>query len=160
MNKKTLILLAGMVFVLSLTTACSHTKKEDDVAETTQPEATVELREKTDAPEIDWLAAEAVLGVSLVYSDFEIEHIYQDEEADIVYTVIKTEGKEEIIKSKPIDGERDKAGSRDLTAEDHGYATFDVISKLPKDSNSYTEKSLEDLEQLLSESLLVTVIEH
>lgn len=115
-----------------------------------------------------WLAAGAVTGVSMYYMDFELEAIYLASETPLgnhgdskgVYVVFKSGGETLCIESKPLDAERDEAGTIDLSTENFGFATFDVVDVKASDLEKYEEVRLENLSSLINQLMLVTLYEH
>lgn len=112
-----------------------------------------------------WLAAAAVVAVSMEYPDFELESIYLASatglddrlESKGVYITFKSGGESLCIHSVPIVAERTAAGTRDISSETVGFATFDCVSPSSVGISSMTEAELDDLGELISLSLLVSV---
>lgn len=115
-----------------------------------------------------WLAAGVVTGISMQYMDFELDGIYVASETPLgnhddskgVYVVFQSEGKTLTIEAKPLDGERDEIGTIDLSTNNFGFATFDVVDVKASDLKKYEEVRLENLSSLISQLMLVTLYEH
>lgn len=123
---------------------------------------------KEDAPYEKWLAAGMILGASMQYPDFEVEAIYitgehaltEKAESAGACLQIKTGGESILIVSKPLEAERKEAGTIDLYTGDMGYNTFDVAAPGSVDTSAMTELLMEDLNKLISQTILPTIIEH
>ena len=135
-------------------------QSELDVVEEEPAPSENEIVEKADASYERWLAAGVVVGVSLQYPEFEFTGIYLAPENESVYVVFECGGEEIAIHSKPIEEERTEAGTKDLYTEDLGYASFDEVDveSIAKDECETVE--IDELSELISQSMLVTVYEH
>lgn len=137
---------------------------EDETEESYQ----METVEKADASYERWLAAGMVTAVSMKYPDFEIEGIYLTGETDPAekqqsggtYVIFTADGTETAVQSMPLEAERTDAGTTDLYTRDLGFATFDVVDPAQVDTVSCEEVSMADIEELISQSLLVSLYEH
>lgn len=115
-----------------------------------------------------WLAAGTVTGISMYYMDFELEGIYLASETPLgnhddskgVYVVFKSGGETMTIKSVPLEDERDEAGTIDLSTENFGFATFDVVEVSDDELKACEEVRLENLSSLINQLMLVTLYEH
>lgn len=120
----------------------------------------IEVKKKEDATDSEWLAAGMVIAISLQYPEFEIEEIYisaKDEKE--AYVIFDSSGEKVIIHSKALNEEREDSGTRDIYTEELGFATFDEIPESNMNVENMTKIVLEDLQSLISQSLLVSVYE-
>ena len=148
----------------------SSTQKtgENESVEIVEDTGTVEIIKKQDAPYEEWLAAAMVLGISMQYEDFTIDKIYLTGETDIAskgnshgaYVVFSLNGKKVVLESCPLDAERTETGTMDLYTKDLGFATFDTVPSDSLDTESYQEITMDDLQESISQSLLVSLYEH
>lgn len=123
--------------------------------------------EKAEACYEHWLAAAVVTGISLQYFDFEIQGIYYESEQPLeqaeqslgVTVVFTGDGQELMIQSRPLTQERTEAGTMDLHAADLGFATFDVSAPEANVSEGKQSVSMEDLTELIQQSVLVSLYE-
>lgn len=137
---------------------------EDETEESYQ----IEIVETSDASYERWLAAGMVTAVSMQHPDFEIEGIYLTGETDPAdkmqsggaYVIFTAEGTETAVQSTPLEAERTDAGTTDLYTRDLGFATFDVVDPAQVDTGSCVAVSMDELEELISQSLLVSLYEH
>ena len=137
---------------------------EDETEESYQ----IEIVEKSDASYERWLAAGMVTAVSMQYPDFEIEGIYLTGETDPAdkmqsggaYVIFTADGTETAVQSTPLEAERTDAGTTDLYTRDLGFATFDVVDPAQIDTGACVAVSMDELEELISQSLLVSLYEH
>lgn len=128
----------------------------------------MEIVERADASYERWLAAGMVTAISMQYPDFSIEGIYLSGETELsdkseskgAYVVFTANGAETAIHSVPLDAERTDAGTTDLYTRDLGFATFDTIEPSQIDTGSCEQIEMEDLNDLISQSLLVSIYEH
>lgn len=112
-----------------------------------------------------WLAATLIVGVSLEYPDFVPEGIYSASStsleekfsSDGVYIVFVSNGATMAIYSKPIMAERAEAGTKDISSENVGFATFDLVDPAAINVDSMERISFEDLGELISQSLLISI---
>lgn len=132
-------------------------------SENTQPPETVPQRVEGDYEQ--WLAAGMVLAVSMEYPDFEIRGVYiasktaqhQKMLSDGAYILILSGGEEILIQSLPLDAERTEAGTRDLYTMDLGFATFDSVAVDSVDLDAMIRLELEDLEEMIRQTMLPSV---
>ena len=129
---------------------------------------TAEAIQRADASYERWLAAGMVTAISMQYPDFSIEGIYLSGETALsdksesagAYVVFTADGAETAIHSVPLDAERTDAGTTDLYTRDLGFATFDTIDPSQIDTGSCEQIEMDDLTDLISQSLLVSLYEH
>lgn len=124
--------------------------------------------EKEEASYERWLAAGMVVGVSLQYPEFEFTGIYLASESELdnsdeskgAYVVFECGGEEIALHSKPMEGERTEAGTKDLYTEELGFATFDEIALENIEKDECIAIEMDELSELIRQSVLVTVYEH
>lgn len=145
----------------SVTQQPTETQPKQTIA--TQP--TVVIVQQADAEYEKWLAAAMVVCVSMEYPDFEIEAIYAVSSTELenkfasegVYIVFNTEGKNLCIHAKALEAERTAAGTMDISTEAIGFATFDRVDAAAVNFTSMKKIAIEDLGELIAQSLLVSV---
>lgn len=138
---------------------------QTEVQETSPP---VIIVQKADAEYERWLAAALVVGVSMEYPDFIPDGIYSASatsleerfSSDGVYVVFVSNGSIMAIHSKPISGERSEAGTKDISSETIGFATFDLVDPAGINVDSMDRIALEDLGELIAQSLLISIYTH
>ena len=138
---------------------------QTEVPETLPP---VIIVQQADAEYERWLASALVVGISMEYPDFIPDGIYsvsatslEDKySSDGVYVIFETNGSTMAIHSKPISGERTKADTKDISSETIGFATFDFIDPASINVDSMDRIELEDLGELIAQSLLVSIYTH
>lgn len=118
----------------------------------------------------EWLAASVTMAISMHYFefDFEIKELYLASETELnshddsegVYAVFTADGKEKVIYAKPIDEERDTAGTKDMSEQHIGYATFDEADVKGSVLKKCKKVSIEDLSDIINRLMLVTIYEH
>ena len=129
------------------------------------PQPTVVIVQQADAAYEKWLAAAMVMCVSMEYPDFELEAIYAasatalDNKFDSqgAYIVFTAGGNRICIHSKALEAERTAPGTKDISSETIGYATFDRLDPNSVDFSSFEKIDLEDLTELFAQSLLVSI---
>jgi hypothetical protein len=129
------------------------------------PQPTVVIVQQADAEYEKWLAATMVMCVSMEYPDFELEAIYAasatalDNKFDSqgAYIVFTAGGNRICIHSKALEAERTAPGTKDISSETIGYATFDQLDPNSVDFSSFEKIDLEDLTELFAQSLLVSI---
>lgn len=185
MNKKTkkvvsiltvvLLLLIGVAVFIAITGKEEEKKQTEASQEEAVPQGTdqstletkeeeipqkAEIKEKADATESEWLSAAVVIAISMQYPEFEIEEIYISmEDIKETYVVFNTGGKQVAIHSKELSEERKEAGTKDIYAEGLGFATFDEVSVSGIKTNDMDTIAIEELNDLIAQSLLVSVYE-
>lgn len=156
------------VIVYNQNVSEGKTAADDKSGADVEREGTVEIIEKNDASYERWLAASMVTAVSMQYTEFEIDGIYLTGETDLsekmesagAYIVFTADGTETAIHSVPLDAERTDAGTTDLYTRDLGFATFDTIDPSQIDTGSCEQIEMDELTDLISQSLLVSLYEH
>lgn len=141
---------------------------EPDETEATETSNPGEIAQKADAEYEKWLAAAVVVGVSMEYPDFIPDAIYcasktsldEKDSSDGVYFVFASNGATVAIHSKPISAERSEAGTKDISSETIGFATFDLVDPAGIHVDSMDPIALEDLGELIAQSLLISIYTH
>lgn len=141
----------------------------------TEPEQTLPAYTDPTAPvpELDgsyehWLSAAMVMAVSLEYPRFELVGIWAASATELsqaadsagAFVLIRVDGREVLLHSRPLSGERSRAGTRDLYTAQLGFATFDEVDALSVDLSRLREFSVEDISDMIAQSLLVTLYGH
>ena len=141
-----------------------ETDESDDAGHENKDETTAEQKFSYE----HWLAAGAVTGISMYYMDFELEGIYLASETTLnahdeskgVYVVFKSGGETMTLRSVPLVEERSYPGTIDLSTENFGFATFDVVEVKDSQLKECEEVRLESLSGLINQLMLVTLYEH
>lgn len=166
------VVCAVIIIFASRELISNHSEEEtaaDEVIENgTEEPNQMEVVERDDASYERWLAAGMVTAISMQYPDFSIEGIYLSGETALsdksesagAYVVFTADGAETAIHSVPLDAERTDAGTTDLYTRDLGFATFDTIEPSQIDTESCEQIEMDDLTDLISQSLLVSLYEH
>lgn len=113
------------------------------------------------------LAASMVVGISMQYMDFEFVGIYAASETTVddhlgsagAYVIFRAEGRELALRSLPIEAERQEKGTADLYLPSIGYATYDLVDPNSVNTSAMRELQLEDLEEMIMQATLVSIIE-
>lgn len=138
---------------------------QTEVLETSLP---VVIVQQADAEYERWLASALVVAVSMEYPDFIPDQIYSASStsleekftSDGVYIVFSSNGVMKAIHSKAISGERSEAGTQDISSETIGFATFDFVDPASINVDSMHRIALEDLGELIAQSLLISIYTH
>ena len=141
---------------------------EPEQNQQTVPQPTVVIVQRAEAEYEKWLAAAQVVCLSMEYPDFQLEGVYaasatsmEDKfSSDGAYIIFTSGGNRIAIHSKALDRERTTAGTIDISTEAIGYATFDKVDASSIDVSAMEELALEDLSELISQSLLVSIYTH
>jgi len=123
--------------------------------------------QKLEASYEEWIAAAMVVAVSMQYPDFESEEIYvtgatdfeKKNESNGVYIVFSAEGETMAFHSFPIKEERTEKGTMDISTMDMGFITFDAVDEKEIPKSQCRKIVFEELEDLIKQSLLVTIHE-
>lgn len=129
------------------------------------PQPTVNIVQQADAEYEKWLAAAMVMCVSMEYPDFELEAVYAASATALenkfdsmgAYIVFTTGGNRICIHSRALEAERTAPGTKDISTEAIGYATYDRLDPDSVDFSSLKEIDLADLSELFAQSLLVSI---
>lgn len=131
------------------------------------PETHVELETQADVPYEYWLSAAVLTGISIEYPAFEPKDFYESGETDPddktssagVYVTFTVDGQDKCIYSKPLETERTVAGTKDISSEVIGFATFDEVS--PSDiPEEFSIVEIENMDELITQSTKVAVYSH
>lgn len=144
----------------------SEPDKKEEQEIVTQP--SVVIIQRADAEYEKWLAATLIVCVSMEYPDFELEGVYaasatglEDKlNSDGSYIVFRSGGERLAIHAKALAGERTKSGTKDISTEVIGFASFDRVDAASIDFSSMEQLVLDDLSELISQSLLVSIYTH
>ncbi len=142
------------------------TELEQNQDPVTQP--TVVTIQRAEAEYEKWLAAAQIVCVSMEYPDFQLEGIYaasstsmEDKfSSDGAYIIFTSGGSRIAIHSKALEGERADAGTVDVSTEAIGYATFDKVDPSSINVSTMEKLAVEDLSELISQSLLISIYTH
>ncbi|MEE1038806.1 MAG: hypothetical protein U0K95_06530 [Eubacterium sp.] len=115
-----------------------------------------------------WVAAASVTAISLTYPDFEIESILAASDTDFgdkedskgIYVIFNSSGKKYAVFSKSLKEERSDKGTVDLYGQEIGFATFDMVEPGEIDKKKMKEIKVENLNELISKSTLISLYEH
>ena len=129
------------------------------------PQPPDDIVQKADADYEQWLSAAMIVCVSMEYPDFELDGVYaassttlEDKySSDGAYIVFTTGGTKIAIHSKALENERTDSGTVDISSEMVGYATFDRVDPASLDVSSLEELTMDELSELISQSLLVSI---
>lgn len=149
-------------------TAPEETTEPDDDAPDYEDQPSVEIQQQKDAEYERWLAAAMVVCVSIEHPDFEFEAVYaasatelEDKlSSDGAYIVFRSGGKRYAIHSVALEQERSEAGTTDISTEVIGFATFDKVDPDRVDFESLDLIQIEELNELIAQSLLISVYNH
>lgn len=140
----------------------------DSQPQGTDTQSTNGLVQQAKADYEKWLAAAMVVGVSMEYPEFELDGIYaasatsvaDKKNSDGVYILFTSGGESMALYGVALDAERTAAGTKDISTEALGFATFDLVDPASVDTDSMTEIKIEELEELINQSLLVSIYTH
>lgn len=146
----------------------SNENSDESSTESSEESKPVELPQQVDAEYEKWLASAMVMGISMDYADFEIKGIYVPKatalndktESEGVYVVFTSGGSEYAIYSRPIEEERSEEGTTDLSSMTTGFATFDLVELTEVPAEYAVEYSIDDLQETIAQSMLVSVYYH
>ncbi len=113
------------------------------------------------------LAAAMVVGISMMYPDFEFRGIYMASETPLeahsgsmgAYVLFSSGGQSLALKSVPLDAERQEKGTADLYGPTLGYSTYELVDPQSVNTATMKELQLEDLEDAINQATQTTVIE-
>lgn len=148
----------------------SETEATDEVSDNTNEPTNTNTPvegQRQDATYEEWLATGMVVAVSLQYTDFEIKEVYLASSTEVkdknkskgAYVLYEAEGKEKLAHSLPLDGERTKKGTMDLHTTYLGFSTFDEVSKKKVDLKKLKKMDLDMVNDLMPESMTVSLYE-
>lgn len=112
-----------------------------------------------------WLSAGMVVGLSMSYPDFQPQAIYVTGETPLedrmssggAVILFTSGGKSLALCSTPLEAERKTPGTVDLSTQVLGFATFDVVDAGAVDITGLTKVEIGALEELIGQSLLVSL---
>lgn len=150
------------------TTEPTEAWTEDDDPEPTEEQSSVVIQQQKDAEYERWLAAAMLVCVSIDYPDFEPEAVYAASgtalsdkfSSDGAYIIFTSGGERLAIHSVALENERTEAGTTDISTEVIGFATFDRVDPANVDAASLDPIALEELSELISQSLLISIYKH
>ena len=172
------ILLCLIIAFVIIIIYIGNEKNESDSAEKNDvPERKVEsvdnagkaeIIEKADASYEKWLAAATVTAISMEYEDFTIDKIYVTGETDVnskadsqgVFVVFSRGDQQIAIASKPLEAERTEVGTVDLYTKDLGFASYDEIEVSAIDTGNCQSITMDEISELISQSILVSLYQH
>lgn len=128
----------------------------------------VQIIQRADAEYEKWLAATMLVCVSMEYPDFQLEGIYAASSTALedamdskgAYIFFTSGGLQLAFHSMPLAEERTEAGTKDISSQTLGFATYDLVSASAVDTASLTEIKVDDLGELISQSVLVSIYQH
>lgn len=146
----------------------SSGETSEEPAEPSQPTATekpTDLPQRAEAEYEEWLAAAMIISVSMEYPDFELNGIYtpsatslsEKSDSEGVYLEFTSGGETMIVHSAALSGERTESGTSDISTELLGFASFDVLQAGSVNTAEMNQIPLNDLEELINQSLLVSI---
>lgn len=130
-----------------------------------QIQAPVTIPQQKEAAYEQWLAAGMIIGISMEYPDFELQGIYLTGEttmenkmdSDGAYILFTSGGRRMAVHSSPLASERKIPGTVDLSAQSIGYATFDTVDAASVNTGAMTAVPIGELEELIAQSMLVSL---
>ena len=159
------------------------TAPEDDPEETlsaqpttppSEPETPTDIPAQTDIPQQKdaeyerWLAAAMVVCVSIEYPDFDLEGIWaasstslkEKYSSDGAYIAFTSGGERIVIHASALENERTQKGTTDISTEVIGFASFDKVKPADFNPAGLDEIKPEELSELISQSLLISIYNH
>lgn len=146
---------------------------QNQATEPTSPGTATTPTQPVEVPEVpvgensyeEHLAAAMVVGASMEYLDFQVLGIYAPSRTPVsaklysqgAYAHLVIGGQEVLIRSLPLEGKRSEPGTTDLYTADLGYATFEVVEPSSVDLSGMEELTLEELSDLIAQSMLVSL---
>ena len=138
---------------------------QESIEETHPP---VVIVQKADAEYEKWLAAAMVVCVSMEYPDFELEGVYAASSTNLedkfssegAYILFTSDGNQIAIHANALEQERTAAGTKDISTEAIGFASYDFVAPENIDFDSMEEINPEDLGELIAQSILISIYEH
>lgn len=135
---------------------------------TAEERGELEIQEKNNMSYEEALAANTVAAVYMLYPEFEIKEVYLTGETLIsnkkdsagVYVVFEQDGEQMTVHAASLEEERNESDTVDVYTIDMGYSTFDLVSSGSIDETTMKKMELEKLDELIRQTVLVTVYEH
>jgi len=121
--------------------------------------------QRADAEYEKWLGAALVVCVSMEHPDFELEGVYaasataleEKFSSDGAWILFSSGGSRMAIHAVPLKEERTESGTSDISTEAIGFATFDRVDPGAVDLASMEQLPVEELGELIEQSLLVSI---
>jgi hypothetical protein len=115
-----------------------------------------------------WLSAAMVVGLSMEYPDFVLTGIYTASETALenkkssegVYIFFTSGGKTQGLYGVALERERTESGTRDISTNTVGFATFDLVEPESVDVSAMKQIFLEEIGELIAQSVLVSIYTH
>ena len=128
----------------------------------------VVIADKKQATYEEWLAAGMVVAISMEYPEFELKEIDLTGETALpdkqtssgVYVVFVAEGTEQAVHGFSLEAERTEKGTVDLYTKELGFSAFDLTDPESIDTAACRQVEIGDLDELIGQSLLVSLYEH
>lgn len=154
--------------VIEDTDSTEPTEEMEETTPETTPATTVIIEERAKAEYEEWLSAAMIVCVSMEYPDFNLEGVYAasatalDDKfsSDGAYIVFTSLGNRVAIHAKALEQERTDPGTVDISTEVIGFASFDQINPDSIDFASLEELNVNDMNELISQSLLISIYTH
>lgn len=154
--------------VIEDTDSTEPTEEMEETTPETTPTTTVIIEERAKAEYEEWLSAAMIVCVSMEYPDFNLEGVYAasatalDDKfsSDGAYVVFTSLGNRVAIHAKALEQERTDPGTVDISTEVIGFASFDQINPDSIDFASLEELNVNDMNELISQSLLISIYTH
>ena len=134
----------------------------------TEPQTPTGIPQQKDAEYERWLAAAMVVCVSIEYPDFALEGIWaasatgleEKYSSDGAYIAFTSGGERMVIHANALEHERTEKGTTDISTEVIGFATFDRLDPADFSAAALEEIKPEELSELISQSLLISIYNH
>lgn len=154
--------------VIEDTDSTEPTEEMEETTPETTPITTVIIEERAKAEYEEWLSAAMIVCVSMEYPDFNLEGVYAGSatalddkfSSDGAYIVFTSLGNRVAIHAKALEHERTDPGTVDISTEVIGFASFDQINPDSIDFASLEELNVNDMNELISQSLLISIYTH
>ena len=112
-----------------------------------------------------YLAALSLKALSLEYPDFRLDGIYFTSIVDMslkaksegLYVCFQNGGESLTVQVLPLQDERKESMTRDIFADQVGYATFDLVQSMP---DGFERMNEENFVSLLSELMGIMILQH
>lgn len=131
-------------------------------------EATETTEKEEGDPYERWLSAAAIISLTMQEEGFEVQGTYYHStnsvknkaQSEGVYLFYTIEGEMYCRYVKPLEAERTEPGTMDLSTKALGFATYDLVDATMVDVTGWTKETVEDLTELIKQSMLVSIYEH
>ena len=163
-----IFVLIGVLTILKNGNINEEESEDESATCETEERQEMSIEQRANADYEEWLAAGMVTALSMQYPDFKIDGIYltgrtelsKKENSNGVYVIFTAEGTQAAVYSVPLSEERTESGTIDLYTRDLGFATFDMKDLNAINKESYQQIEMNELDELISQSLLVSLYEH